>query len=54
MKSKIKYTDELMGKLKIINDFLPQPEQLILRENNNKKKVALKKPSLEFFKKKAT
>jgi hypothetical protein len=31
MKSKIKYTDEPMGKLKIVNDFLPPPDQLVLK-----------------------
>jgi hypothetical protein len=28
MKTKIKYTDEPMGELKVIKDFLPKPEQL--------------------------
>mgnify|MGYP001570966999 CR=1 len=34
MKDKIEYTDEPMGKLKIINDFLPPPDQLVLKEDN--------------------
>ena len=34
MKSKIIYSDEPMGKLKVVNDFLPPPEQLVLKENN--------------------
>ncbi len=34
MKSKIKYTDEPMGKWKIINDFLPPPDQLVLKKDN--------------------
>ena len=32
MKRKIKYTDEPMGKLKAVNDFLPPPDQLVLKE----------------------
>jgi len=50
MKSKIRYTDEPMGELKIINDFLPSPDQLILKDNNIKITIALKKSSVEFFK----
>ena len=53
MKSKIKYTDEPMGKLKIISDFLPPPDQLVLKEDNVKVTLALKKSSIEFFKKEA-
>ncbi len=53
MKNKIKYTDEPMGKLKVINDFLPPPDQLVLREENVKVTLALKKSSVEFFKKEA-
>jgi hypothetical protein len=32
MKSKIKYTNEPMGKLKVVNDFVPPPDQLVLKE----------------------
>ena len=53
MKSKIKYTDEPMGKLKVVNDFLPSPDQLVLKEDNVKVTLALKKSSVEFFKKEA-
>jgi len=53
MKNKIKYTDEPMGKLKVINDFLPSPDQLVLKEDNVKVTLALKKSSVEFFKKEA-
>jgi predicted DNA binding CopG/RHH family protein len=54
MKSKIKYTDEPMGKLKVIKDFLPSPNQLVLKEDNIKVTIALKKSSVEFFKNEAT
>ena len=53
MKSKIKYTDEPMGELRVIKDFLPRPDQLVLKEENIKVTIALKKSSIEFFKKNA-
>ncbi len=53
MKSKIKYTDEPLGELRVVKDFLPPPEQLILKENNVKITIALKKSSIDFFKKEA-
>ena len=53
MKSKIKYTDEPMGELRVIEDFLPPPDQLVLKEENVKVTIALKKSSIEFFKKEA-
>jgi predicted DNA binding CopG/RHH family protein len=53
MKSKIKYTDEPLGELKVIKNFLPSPDQLILKEENVKITIALKKSSIEFFKKEA-
>jgi len=53
MKSKIKYSDEPMGKLKIIEDFLPPPDQLVLKEDKVKVTISLSKGSVEFFKKEA-
>ena len=53
MKNKITYTDGPVGKLKVVNDFLPPPELLVLKEDNIKVTLALKKSSLEFFKKEA-
>ena len=53
MKNKIKYTDEPMGKLRVVKDFLPPPDQLVLREENIKITISLKKSSVEFFKKEA-
>ena len=53
MKNTIKYTAEPMGKVKIIKDFLPTPEQLVLNENNVKVTIALSKSSINFFKKEA-
>jgi predicted DNA binding CopG/RHH family protein len=53
MKSQIKYTDELMGDLKIVKDFLPPPDQLVLKEDRVKVTISLSKGSVEFFKKEA-
>ncbi len=53
MKNKIKYTDEPMGELKVIKDFLPSPDQLVLKEENIKITISLKKSSVDFFKKEA-
>jgi predicted DNA binding CopG/RHH family protein len=50
---KVKYTNESIGKIKIINDFLPSPEQLILQEENVKVTLSLSKASVEFFKQQA-
>ncbi len=53
MKSKTKYTEEPMGDLKVVKDFLPPPEQLVLREDNVKVTISLKKSSITFFKEQA-
>jgi predicted DNA binding CopG/RHH family protein len=53
MKSKIKYSDEPLGKLKIVEDFLPPPDQLVLKEDKVKVTISLSKGSVEFFKKEA-
>lgn len=53
MKSKIKYTDERMGKLRVVKDFLPSPDELVLKEEKVKITISLKKESVEFFKKQA-
>jgi predicted DNA binding CopG/RHH family protein len=53
MKKKIKYTDEPLGDLRVIDDFLPSPEELAFKEDNVKVTIALSKTSVEFFKKEA-
>ncbi len=50
MKSKINYSDEPMGALKIIHDFLPPPEELVFREEQVKVTISLSKRSVDFFK----
>lgn len=49
MKGKIKYTDEPIGKVKVISDFLPKPEELALKEETVKVTIALSKSRVEFF-----
>ena len=53
MKEKIKYTDEPMGKVKVISDFLPSPEELALKDETVKVTIALSKTSVDFFKNEA-
>jgi len=50
MKEKIKYTDELLGKVKIISDSLPSPKELALNDEAVKVTISLSKSSVEFFK----
>ncbi len=50
MKRKTKYTDEPMGTLKPVRDFLPPPEQLVLKEEQVKVTISLSKKSVDFFK----
>jgi hypothetical protein len=43
MRAKIKYTDEPLGEVKIIPDFLPSPEDLAFREESVKVTISLSK-----------
>jgi predicted DNA binding CopG/RHH family protein len=51
MKKKIKYTNERIGKVEVVKDFLPKPEELVFKEDNIKVTINLSKSSLDFFKK---
>jgi len=53
MKEKIKYSDEPIGKVKVLKDFLPSPEELVLKDETVKVTIALSKISIDFFKKEA-
>jgi hypothetical protein len=50
MKPKIKYSDEPMGKLEVVRDFLPPPDRLVIKENQVKVTISLSKKSVDFFK----
>lgn len=53
MKEKIRYTDEPLGDVKVIPDFLPRPEDLVFRDEGVKITISLSKRSIEFFKSEA-
>jgi hypothetical protein len=53
MKGKIKYTNEPLGKLHIVEDFLPPPQELAFSQESVKVTIALSKASVDFFKKEA-
>ena len=54
MSAKIKYTNEPLGDVRVIPDFLPSPSELAFREEGVKVTLALSKKSLEFFKTEAS
>ena len=47
------YTDEPLGDVRVIDDFLPSPEDLVFKEDNVKVTLGLSKRSVEFFKREA-
>lgn len=49
MKNKINYNDEPI-EAKVVSDFLPKPENLILKEKKMRVTLTLTEKSLEFFK----
>ena len=53
MSKKAIYTSEPLGKMKIIPDFLPSPEELSLKEETVKVTISLSKSSVDFFKSEA-
>lgn len=48
---KIVYTDEPIGKIKIIKDFLPTPQELASKDDTVKITLALTRSTVEYFKK---
>lgn len=54
MKKKIRYKEEHLGRLKVVPDFLPSPDDLVFRkEDNVKVTLSLSRSSIEFFKREA-
>jgi predicted DNA binding CopG/RHH family protein len=49
----IKYTAGEIGRVKVIEDFLPSPDALVAREDNVKVTLGLSRRSVEFFKRAA-
>ena len=53
MKRTRKYRDEPLGRLEVVEDFLPAPDQLVLRDDGVKITISLSKRSVDFFKRHA-
>jgi hypothetical protein len=53
MSEKIRYTDEPLGDVEVVPDFLPRPEDLVFRDEGVKVTISLSKRSVEFFKNEA-
>lgn len=53
MNSKISYSDGPMEEVRVVEDFLPSPEELAFREETVKVTIALSKASVQFFKQEA-
>jgi hypothetical protein len=50
MSARIRYTDQALGRLRIVPDFLPSPEDLVFNDESVKVTIALSRRSVEFFK----
>jgi uncharacterized protein len=53
MKRNRKYRDEPLGRVEVVEDFLPPPDQLVLRDDGVKVTISLSKRSVDFFKRHA-
>ena len=49
----VKYTSGEIGRLRVVEDFLPPPDQLVPREDHVKVTLSLSKRSLDYFKREA-
>jgi len=50
MMNRINYSEGPIDKVRVVEDFLPPPEELAFREETVKVTIALSKVSVEFFK----
>ena len=48
-----KYSDQPLGKMRVIKDFLPSPAELVYKEDTVKVTLGLSRRSVDFFKKQA-
>ena len=53
MRKKTRDGDMSIGKLRVVKDFLPSPEELVYREEGVKVTMMLSKSSVDFFKREA-
>jgi hypothetical protein len=49
----VKYTAGEIGRVRIVDDFLPPPDALVAREDNVKVTLSLSRRSVDFFKRAA-
>jgi predicted DNA binding CopG/RHH family protein len=49
----VRYTAGEIGRVRLIKNFLPAPDDLVLREDNVKVTLSLSRRSLDFFKREA-
>jgi predicted DNA binding CopG/RHH family protein len=50
MNKTIQYSDEPIGEVELISDFLPTPEELALKNQNTKVTISLSSESVAYFK----
>ena len=50
MNKQIQYTDEPIGEVRLVADFLPSPEELKLKSENTKVTISLSSESVAYFK----
>jgi len=50
MSRPIQYSDEPLGELKVVADFLPPPSELVLKNQNTKITISLSSESIDYFK----
>ena len=49
-KRTVRYTEGEIGRFRVIKNFLPPPDKLVLRESNVKVTLSLSQRSVDFFK----
>jgi len=50
MSKKIQYSNEPIGEINLVPDFLPSPEELALKKQNTKVTISLSSESVDYFK----
>lgn len=50
MSKRIRYSDEPIGEIRLVPDFLPSPEELALKNEQTKITISLSSESVAFFK----
>lgn len=50
MSKPIRYSDESIGEVELVSDFLPSPKELALKNQNTKVTISLSSESVAYFK----